>query len=333
MTADARQPSPFSRTRSNVLAGFLFAIGAGVFWGTTGPLSTALYSEGSRLTDVGFWRVLVAVIGFLLYGAYRRDLFRADRRALLLVLGIGGVLVAIFEVAFQYAIAGVGVAAAVALLYTAPVMVAILARPLLGEALTTHRLLMAILVMIGVAMTVNGSHVEGDDPAAGAARTAGVIGGLLAACSFAGTTLLARWSVPRYGSTRVLFLELAGGALVLALFLPATGHLPHPPPSVAGWLYVMALGAGAVLAANFCFFAAVKRIDAAPTAVAASIEPVVGALLALALFNQQLTPSGWIGLCLVVGGVAGGYALEAIRQTGFARDLLHVANRSGNALS
>jgi DME family drug/metabolite transporter len=299
--------------RSVVLAGFLFAIAAGTFWGTTGPLSTALYSEGSRLADVGFWRVLVAVLGFLVYGAFRRDVFRADRSALLYVLGIGGVLVAVFEVAFQYAIAGVGVASAVALLYTAPVMVALLARPLLGEALTPTRLAMATVVMIGVAMTVNGSHVEGTiDEIASRARGIGVIGGLLAACSFAGTTLLARWSVPRYGSTRVLFLELVGGTIVLALFLPATGHVPQPPATAAGWLYIMALGAGAVLAANFCFFAAVKRIDAAPTAVAASIEPVVGALLALALFNQQLSASGWFGLALVVGGVAGGYALEAV---------------------
>jgi DME family drug/metabolite transporter len=317
-------PSPgqavVGAARSTVLAGFLFAIAAGIFWGTTGPLSTALYSEGSRLTDVGFWRVLVAVIGFLLFGALRPDLFRADRKALLYVLGIGGVLVAIFEVAFQYAIAGVGVASAVALLYTAPVIVAIVARPLLGEALTTTRLVMAILVMIGVAMTVNGSHVEGTlDPAADRARSDGVIGGLLAAGSFAGTTLLARWSVPMYGSTRVLFLELVGGTLVLALFLPATGHLPQPPATAAGWLYVMALGAGAVLAANFCFFAAVKRIDAAPTAVAASIEPVVGALLALALFGQQLTPAGWLGLFVVVGGVAGGYALESGRAAGLRK--------------
>ncbi len=302
--------------RATVLAGFLFALAAGTFWGTTGPLSTALYVEGSRLTDVGFWRVLIAVIGFLAYGGlFRRDIFRADRKAVVYVLGIGGVFVAIFEVAFQYAIAGVGVAAAVALLYTAPVMVAILARPLLGEALTPARLFMAIVVMFGVAMTVNGSHVDGiaGTSAGGADRTAGIAGGLLAASSFAGTTLLARWSVPRYGSTRVLFLELVGGTLVLGLFLPASGHVPQPPPTMAGWLYITALGAGAVLAANFCFFAAVKRIEAAPTAVGASIEPVVGALLALALFGQRLTVAGWAGLFLVVGGVAGGYAIESLR--------------------
>jgi drug/metabolite transporter (DMT)-like permease len=78
-----------------------------------------------------------------------------------------------------------------------------------------------------------------------------------------------------------------------------------------GWIYIAALGIGAVLAANFFYFAAVKRIDAAPTAVAASIEPFVGATLALVLFQQQLTALGWLGLVLVVLGVSGGYKAEA----------------------
>ena len=75
-------------------------------------------------------------------------------------------------------------------------------------------------------------------------------------------------------------------------------------------MYVFALAAGAVLLANYFFFSAVQRIEAAPTAIAATIEPVVGALLGLLLFSQHLTASGWIGLAMVVGGVALGYWKE-----------------------
>jgi len=35
-------------------AGYLFALGAGAVWGTTGPLSTALYAEGGTITGIGF---------------------------------------------------------------------------------------------------------------------------------------------------------------------------------------------------------------------------------------------------------------------------------------
>jgi DME family drug/metabolite transporter len=291
------------------IAGYLFALGAGAVWGTTGPLSTALYAEGGTITGIGFWRVLLGVLGLVLWGLVaNRDLFRVDRQGLLIVGLGGGLLVALFEVAYQFGIAGAGVAGAAALLYLAPVMVALVAKPILGEPVTLLRVALAVVVMVGAGMTVmGGSHAESTGPTS---LAAGVIGGLLAAASYTGTTVLARWAVPRYGVSKVLYLEILGGTAVLAVVLPLAGRPPAPPATAAGWVYVVALAAGAVLLANFFFFSAVKRIEAAPTAVAATIEPVVGALLALLLFQQHLTALGWVGLALVVGGVATGYWKE-----------------------
>src|SRR5438094_527503 len=194
MTATAAHTARVSR-----LAGYLFALAAGAIWGTTGPLSTALYRAGEAITGIGFWRLVIGLVGFLVYGLFRPQVFKIDRKALLLVGLGGGALVALFEVAYQFGIAGTGVAGAAALLYIAPVLVAILAQPLLGEPLTTLRIVLAFVVMAGAALT----------------------------------------------------------------------------------------------------------------AVAATIEPVVGALLALVLFGQQLSPLGWLGLIMVVGGVAASYLSEA----------------------
>ena len=255
---------------------------------------------------------MIGLLGFLAYGLFRPQLFRIDRKAWLLVGLGGGALVALFEVAYQFGIAGTGVAGAAALLYIAPVLVAILAKPLLGEQLTARRIVLAVVVMAGAALTV-----QGGSRGAGAAGIPlpsliqGVAGGLLAMLSFAGTTLLARYAVPRYGATQVLFLEILGGVVVLGIVLPVAGHPPLPPHTTGAWMYVLLLSLGSVLAANFFFFAAVKRIDAALTSVAATIEPVVGALLALLLFKQQLSPLAWLGLTMVVGGVATSYLSEA----------------------
>lgn len=293
-------------------AGFLFALAAGAVWGTTGPLSTALYAEGAAITGIGFWRILIGVAVLVIWGAMRPHFFRIDRRGFWLVAGVGGALVALFEVAYQFGIAGAGVAGAAALLYLAPMMVALLAQPLLGERFTLLKGVLAIVVLVGAVLTVRGTMREpllGD--AALPSVVVGVAGGLLAAASYAGTTLLARWSVPRYGTARVLFWELLGGTVILGLLLPLAGHAPLPPATTGGWLFLLALAAGPVLGANVLFFAAAKRIEASWSAVAATIEPVAGAALALALFNQQLTAIGWLGLALVVGGVAAGYLREA----------------------
>lgn len=297
------------------LAGYLFGLGAGAVWGTTGPLSTALYAQGTALTGIGFWRILLGSAAFAVWGLFDRDLFRIDRRGLLLVGGLGGALVALFEVAYQFGIAGAGVAGAAALLYLAPVAVAVLARPILGERLTALRLALASVVMVGAWLTVRGGH-PGLSGVPITSLLVGVSGGLLAAASYAGTTILARWAVPRYGTFKVLFWEIAGGTLVLGALLPLAGQTPAPPATGAGWLYAVALAAGPVVLANVFFFNAVKRIDAAPTAVAATIEPVMGALLALLLLDQRLEALGWIGLALVIFGVAAGYLREAQEDRG-----------------
>jgi drug/metabolite transporter, DME family len=296
--------------RPSRLAGYLLALAAGATWGTTGPLSTGLYAL-MPATSIGFWRVFLGTICIALWAlAFRRDLFRVDTRGWLLVGVGGGLLVAVFELAYQFAIGGAGVAGAAAMLYTAPVIVAVLARLLLKEALTAARLLLAVIVMAGVALTVTGGSNAGAE-AARLGLTAGIAGGLLSALSYAGTTLLARFAVPRYGSLRVLFLEAVGGVVILGIVLTLTGRAPTPPPSLAAWRGLGLLTAGSVLAANLFFFAAVKRIEAAPAAVAATIEPVVGTVLALLLFAQHLSGLGWVGLIMVVAGVAAGYLQEA----------------------
>ncbi|HEX4562273.1 MAG TPA: EamA family transporter [Gemmatimonadales bacterium] len=300
-----------NRTR---VAGYLFALAAGATWGTTGVLSTALFHGGQDITGIGFWRVSVGVLGLVIYGVLHPEMLKVDLKGWLLVFGGGGLLVALFEVAYPYAITGVGVAGAAALLYLAPVVVAVLGRVILGEALTPLRMFLAVLVMLGVALTVSGGNV-GTVLQGGPGLKIGILGGLIAMLSYSGTTLLARWSVPRYGSVRSLFLELFGGVVMMAIFLTLFGRSPFTytarPEGLAAWTFCLAQAVGPVVGANFLFFAGVRRIDAAPTAVAATVEPVVGTLLALALFSQQLTIWGWLGLLLVVGGVATSYRSEA----------------------
>ena len=300
--------------RGSRIAGYLFAVAAGSLWGMTGPLSTALYNQGAAITGIGFWRLLLGIAGLLVYGVLRRDMFRADGKGWLVVGLGGGVLVAMFELGYQYAIAGD--ARAAALLYTAPVIVALLAKPLLGEKITPIRLLLAVLVMVGATLTIKGGSNAGAESAS-RGLAAGVVGGGLAALSYAGTTLLARWAVPRYGVVKVLFLEIVGGAVVLFVVLGLWHQRPQAPATPAAWMFIAVLAAATVLAANFLFFNATRRIEAAPTAVAATIEPVMAAILAFILFQQHLAPYGVLGLLMVVGGVAGGYLQEwkAQRQT------------------
>lgn len=307
-------PEPGVQNPTQRRLGFAMALGAGICWGTTGPLSTALYAEGAALTSIGFWRIALGGLVLAAWGLAHPDLFRIDRRGLWLVGLVGGACVAGFEVAYQFAIAGVGVAGAAALLYTAPVLVAIAARLVLGEALTPLRLLLALGVMVGATLTVRGgTGVDALFASREQGMFLGVIGGLTAAVSYAGTTLLGRWAVPRYGPLKVLWFEVAGGTILLGALLPLFGRAPVAPSGTGAWVYVALLAAATVIGANVLFFGALRRVEAAPVSVAATIEPVAGAVLALVLLGQSLSGTGWLGLTLVVASVATGYLYEGCR--------------------
>src|SRR3954470_18763214 len=189
---NTRLPKSSQRTR---IIGYACGLGAGAIWGTTGPLSTALYAEGAAISAVGFWRLLLAVLGFTIYGFFARDLFRIDRLGIWLIAVLGGALVALFEVPFQYAIAGLGVAPAVALLYTAPVTVAVAGHFILREKLTPVRIALATGVMIGVWLTVNGEAADQSQPTA--SRLAGIVGGLIAPALDGAPPTLGRFGVAR----------------------------------------------------------------------------------------------------------------------------------------
>jgi len=138
--------TPLTSGRTSRLTGYLLALAAGATWGTTGPsrpgCTGSCPHEHRILAGAARYR-LPSALGTHLPS---RAVPRRSRRLAARGLG-GGCLVALFEVAYQYAIAGAGVAGAAAMLYTAPVIVAVLARLVLKEALTPVRLVLALLVM------------------------------------------------------------------------------------------------------------------------------------------------------------------------------------------
>src|SRR5437763_16332551 len=104
MTATAERTTP----RASRLAGYLFALAAGAIWGTTGPLSTALYRAGEAITGIGFWRLVVGLLGFVVYGLFRPQLLRVDRKGWLLVGLGGGARGALVGVACRLGLEGTG---------------------------------------------------------------------------------------------------------------------------------------------------------------------------------------------------------------------------------
>jgi drug/metabolite transporter (DMT)-like permease len=202
--------------------------------------------------------------------------------------------------AYQLSVDAVGVPSTVALLYLAPALVVAGSGPLLSEWPSALRVGLAVLVTVGVWLSVLGADdVETSFGAAGAGW------GILAAFCYAGYLMLGRHASPRWGSVPTMVYSMVAACILLTVVVPMRPGPLVAPPDARAWTLLAVFGLLTIAIAQFLFFDALGRIEASGVAVSSTAEPVVGSLLATTLLSQGLDPLGWLGVTLVVLGVAG----------------------------
>ena len=294
-------------TRPPSRVGYLEAVLAAILWGSSGIFATHLFRVGVPPLSVAVLRPAVGLVFLAAFAVvWRSAAFKVSARGLLAMLLLGGVATAVFQVAYQTSMEAVGVPVTVALLYLAPAMVVMGAGPLLGEKPPLRRVALSLLSVAGVWLTVLGAR--GVDVQI---TPRGIGWGVLAGASYASYTLFGRYSSPRWGSIATVLYSTLGATVLLALGLPLAGRSIVLPPTPSAWTVLVLFGLLTIALAAFLFYDALGRIEAGRAAIASTMEPVVAALLATALLGQGLSGWGWIGLLLVVAGVAGAYGGEA----------------------
>jgi DME family drug/metabolite transporter len=213
---------------------------------------------------------------------------------------VGGTAVGVFHLAYQFSTDAVGVPSTVALLYLAPAIVAGASGPLLGEWPDRTRIALLVVTLSGVWLSVAGA-----DATVATFGSAGVGWGVLAGVSYGAYTLFGRFAAPRYGATLTTVYSTLGSCLFLLALTPVTRNPLVLPDSALAWGLLFAFSLLTVAAAHLLFFHALSQIDASRASIATAVEPVVAAGLATVVLGQGLSPLGWTGLAMVVGGVAG----------------------------
>jgi drug/metabolite transporter, DME family len=282
--------------------GYLEALAAAVLWGSSGIFSVFLFGLGVPPQSLALLRPALgaAILAGLFLATRGPRSLRLDGRGLA-VLGLGGgAVVGLFQLTYQMSIDAVGVPSTVALVYIAPAVVVAVSGPLLGEWPTARRVMLAGLTLVGVWMTVLGA-----DEVTPAFGGVGVVWGVLAGLAYAGYTLFGRYAAPRFGSRATVLYTAIGSCLWLSVTLPLVSDGLVLPPSGSAWALLGVFALLTVAGAQFLFFDALGRIEAGRAAITSAAEPVVAALLATALLAQGLSPAGWVGVALVVTGVAG----------------------------
>jgi DME family drug/metabolite transporter len=282
---------------AQVRRGVLSIALAAVFWGTGGAAAALLY-RGSGLgpVAVSFWRFAFGAA--MLAGA--RPLLRAGRLReavrgrwrLVLATGAG---LACSQCAYFTAVRGAGVTiATVVTLGSSPVLVALGGRVALGERLSRIGTGSVAAAVLGVVLLAGTPH-------AGDAPLAGTCFALLSAVAYSAVTL-----VVRAGRADPYDMALAGFAtgtlwlLPLALVAGLAWRADSTPGTVGLLVY---LGAVPTAAAYGLFFAGLRVVRAATSAVLALIEVLTAAAIGVGALGERLTVAGAAGGLLLVCSV------------------------------
>lgn len=272
-----------------------------------GPLFVLLWSSGYLAGGLGTrdapalslttWRFLLAGALLVVVALVTRAPWPRGRRAWA-DLVITGVLLQAVQFGAGYTAIGLGVPAGLAalVLCLSPVLVAVLAGPLLGERLGP-------LGMLGSAVAVLGALIAGLDHLDDGGTAAGLVLLVVGLAGFAAGTVYQKRRGARMDLRTGSAVQVLVAAAVLAPLAATTdGGLVLPETSAGAgslaWLAVVNSGVGVLL-----LFVLLRRGTAAAVSGLLYLVPPVTAVLAVPVLGQPLEPWTVAGLAVTLVGV------------------------------
>ena len=288
-------------------------------FGSGSLLAAPVYETGVDWLTLLGWRFLIgAILGWLwiLASATRREAaLRMGRRPVLVALALGAMFTGNAGT-YYAALETVPAALASVLVYTYPVIVAVLSLRFATRLQGRRTWIALALAIVGVVLALGGIEPTSAPPPLGLALV------MASALIYSGWIILsARLSGERQDriATEVPPAEAAatGGDAavttavmmsstftVFALAAAVTGR-PLDPRTVPAeaWPSIVAIGTLASFLAIQTFYAGARRIGAAQAALISTLEPVYIVVVAAVLLGQVLAPIQLVGAAFILLGV------------------------------
>lgn len=294
-----------------MIQGALLIALAALLWATTGIVAKFLFT-GTELEAItlGLLRLVVALPFFwLLMRREQKQLVAAhpgqqvagsSLRSLglkaFLPLAALGLFQAFYQGSYLLAVdlTGAGIATLISLCLP-PVLVAILAAPLLGEK---PNLLTVIAALAAIAGT--GMLVVSDMDTAGSLRLAGILMALLAAAVYTGFTLTSRYNSAGTPVFTTAFICFATAALLLLPVVAFSGGFEGLDTlGLKHWLMIVYIGVVPTCIGYVSFFSGMKTTPATLSSIIVTLEPLFVALLAWVILGEVLGPVGIAGALIL----------------------------------
>ncbi len=306
-----------------MIRGALLIALAALLWATTGVVAKFLFT-GTELQAVtlALLRLVVALPFFFVLMRREQRTFARKSTPLpkltgktLLPLVALGCFQAVYQGSYLLAVdmTGAGIATLIALCL-APVLVAILAAPLLGEKPGLVTILALVAAIAGTAMLV-----VSDMDSAGTLRLGGILMAVLAAFVYAGFTLTSRHTSTGTPVFTTAFICFFTAALILLPVVAVSGGFEGLNSLGFGqWLMVAYIGIVPTCLGYLSFFTGMKTTPATLSSIIVTLEPLFVALLAWVFLGEELGVVGITGALILTAAVIVASRSSAGRRPGTA---------------
>lgn len=272
-------------------------IGAGVLWGIISIFVRQLSAVGLDSLQIMFLRGSIAAVVLFFWLLIRsREALRIRLRDLWCFVGTGIISLTFFSWCYITTIKASEASIAVVLLYTSPIFVMLFSAVCFREKITVRKL-------IALVMTFCGSVLVAGLAGGGHALTPKVfLIGIGAGLGYALYSIFGRFAIRRgYGSLTITFYTLALSGISCAVLCRPGSMLPMLNAGAMLW----ACGVAVVCTvAPYLFYTyGLARMEAGRAAILATVEPLVGALMGIVLYQERRDAAKLLGIVLIFAAI------------------------------
>ncbi len=277
--------------RQRVL-GYILVFTAATCWALTGILGKiAIRSASLSGLEVAFWRAALGG-GLFIIHAFLTNQWRVSGKTALTfglfgIPGIAGVMAF-----FLIGVEEIGVAMATMLQYTSTAWIAVWGVVFFKEEATAWRIGSVLMAIAGGVVLC----LSGGDVLLGL-TWAGVGASLLSGFCYSLNSAFGKKFLANHTAVTMYMYAMPVGALVMLPFITFGAK------AGGDWLNLILLAVVTVWGAYWAYIEGVRRLEITKVGVICTIEPVIAALLAFALFDERLEWLGLVGSGMIVAAV------------------------------
>lgn len=279
----------------------LYVVIAAAFWGSMGVFSKIYTSLGYSAAELVFIKSAIVFAAIAAFAAFKnRGLFKLKKPSdLLYFFGAGVLSHLFFSLCYVEAINRTDMGVAAVLLYTSPAFVAVISRLVFKERLTGGKLA-AIAATFAGCVLVTGIIGEGS----AGYSSAGIMFGLLSGFGYSLYSIFGAGAIKKGYSP--LTVTMYAFMFTMLFSLPFINPVEFAARATGDgmWQSFIVYSVVQGILPYTAYTIGLSMIEAGKASIIATVEPVVAAMLGVAVFGEKATWMKLAGIILVILAVA-----------------------------